>query len=124
VGGQNFFVEQGAGQNMKLVIDWVSAPAGGTSVQTQLITSSGIDNASISSSLVMIDFGVLPVSMFFAGYRQIQPLPRSASWRRFLSLRIITAGRCLRRIRVVARPRCGFGSTGLCGRFPNQIGEF
>ena len=39
VGGQNFFVEQGAGQDMKLVVDWVSARWAGLRVQTQLITS-------------------------------------------------------------------------------------
>ena len=53
---------------MKLVVDWVSAPVGGTSVQTQLITSAVIDNASISSALTAIDFGVQSVAMFFSGY--------------------------------------------------------
>lgn len=92
VGGQNFFVEQGAGQGMKLVVDWITAPAGGTSIRTQLVTSAALDNASISNPTVMIDFGVLPVAMFFQGYRQIMTLPRSASWQRFLSLRVITVG--------------------------------
>jgi hypothetical protein len=91
-GGQNFFVEDGVGQGMKLVIDWVVAPAGGTSIQAELITSAATTNASLSSGTVMMNFGTLPTAMFYAGYRQIMALPRSASWQRFLSLQIATAG--------------------------------
>ena len=64
---------------------------GGTSSSNPIDNLRVIDNASISSALVMIDFGVQSVAMFFSGYRQIM-LPRSSSWRRFLSLRIITTG--------------------------------
>jgi hypothetical protein len=90
VGGMNYFVEQGAGQGMQLVVDWVAAPVGGGTIQTQLLTSASASNASVSSALVMVDFGALPVATFFQGYRQIMPLPRSSSWQRFLSLRITT----------------------------------
>jgi hypothetical protein len=88
VGGVNYFVEQGAGQNMKLCIDWVTAPAGSGTIHTQLITCA---TSNMSTPTVMVDFGVLPIAMFFQGYRQIQPLPRSASWQRFLGLQITTS---------------------------------
>jgi hypothetical protein len=87
VGGQNFFVEQGAGQGMKLCVDWISAPAGSGTIQTQLITSA---SSSLSSTVIMIDFGAMPLSTFFQGYRQIMALPRSSAWQRFLSLQVIT----------------------------------
>jgi hypothetical protein len=92
VGGQNFFVEQGAGQGMKLCVDWITAPVGSGTIQTQLVTSASASNASISSATVMIDFGALPVAAFVAGYRQIMALPRSAAWQRYLTLRVITTG--------------------------------
>ena len=88
----NYFVENGVGHGMKLVVDWVVAPVGGTSIQTQLITSAAATSASISSGTAMINFGVLPLANFFQGYRQIMTLPRSASWQRFLSLQITTVG--------------------------------
>ena len=87
VGGTNYFVEQGAGQGMKLCVDWVSAPVGSGTIQTQLITSA---SSSLLSPMVMIDFGALPLSIFFQGYRQIMALPRSNAWQRFLSLQVIT----------------------------------
>ena len=92
VGGVNFFVEDGVGQGMKLVVDWVTAPVGGTSIQVELISSAAATIASISSGTAMINFGVLPPAAFFQGYRQIMALPRSASWQRFLSLQITTVG--------------------------------
>jgi hypothetical protein len=92
VGGMNYFVEQGAGQGLKLCVDWVTAPIGTGTIQTQLITSAGADNASLSSATVMIDFGAQPVALFVAGYRQIMPLPRSNAWKRFLSLKVTTSG--------------------------------
>lgn len=89
VGGQNFFVEQGAGQGMKLCVDWVSAPVGSGTIQTQLITSA---SSSLSTTVTMIDFGALPLATFFHGYRQIMTLPRSNAWLRFLTLQVITTG--------------------------------
>lgn len=90
VGGQNLFVESGAGFGMKLVVDWVSAPAGNGTIQTQLITtpSSVLNNPPFA---VMIDFGAQPVAAFTAGTRQIMTLPRSNQWQRYLSLQIITS---------------------------------
>ena len=92
VGAQSFFVESGAGQGLKLCIDWVTAPVGTGTIRAQLFTSAAPDLAPLESALVMIDFGALPVAMFPQGYRQIQQLPRSASWKRFLSLQVITTG--------------------------------
>ena len=89
VGGQNFFVEAGAGGNMKLVVDWVTAPLGGTSVRTQLITC---PTSNMSTPVTMIDFGVIPITSIPVGTRQIMTLPRSNAWARFLGVQIITAG--------------------------------
>ncbi len=89
VGGMNYFVEQGAGQGMRLCVDWIVAPAGSGNIQTQLITCA---TSNLSPPLVMIDFGARPVAMFFRGYRQIMPLPRSSSWQRFIGLQIVTSG--------------------------------
>lgn len=82
-GGQNLFVETGTGQGMKLCVDWVTAPAGSGTIQTQLITCA---LSNMSTPLVMIDFGAQLLSRFVAGYRQIMMLPRSNQWARFLSL--------------------------------------
>lgn len=89
VGGQNYFVESGTGQGLKVCIDWVTAVQGFGSIQSQLITSAAL---SLSSPVTMIDFGVQPATMFFQGYRQIQLLPRSASWLRWIGLQVITSG--------------------------------
>jgi hypothetical protein len=89
VGGINYFVEGGAGFGMRLVVDWITAPAGSGTIRTQLITSA---SSSLSSTTVMIDFGALPVLTFVAGYRQIMMLPRSPAWQRYLSLQILTTG--------------------------------
>jgi hypothetical protein len=88
VAGQNFFVEAGTGQGMKLCVDWVTALVGSGTIHTELITSA---SSTMSTPTVMVDFGLLPIAMFFQGYRQIQPLPRSSSWQRFLGLQIITS---------------------------------
>jgi hypothetical protein len=91
VGGTNYFVEQGAGQGMKLCVDWATAPIGGTSLQAQLITCA-YSNMTTVTPTTMIDFGALPISMFFQGYRQIMTLPRSNAWQRFLTMRVVTTG--------------------------------
>jgi len=89
VGGMNYFVEAGIGQGLKLVVDWVTAPVGSGSLDVQLITSA---SATLSAPTVMIEFGALPVSQFYAGYRQIATLPRSGNWLRFLGLQVTTTG--------------------------------
>jgi hypothetical protein len=89
VGGQNFFVEAGAGGNMKLVIDWTTAPLGGTSVRTQLITAA---TSNMSTPTVMIDFGIIPIASVPVGTRQIMALPRSNAWARYLAVQVVTAG--------------------------------
>jgi hypothetical protein len=89
VNGVNYFTESGAGFGMRLCVDWTIAPQGSGTIDTQLITSA---SSSMSSPTVMIDFGALPVSQYFAGYRQIAGLPRSSNWQRYLSLNIITTG--------------------------------
>jgi hypothetical protein len=90
VGQTFYFTESGVGNEMKLVVDWVSAVVGiGGTIQIQLITSA---SPTMSNPVVMIDFGALPLSAFLAGYRQITPLPRSSNWGRYLGLRVITTG--------------------------------
>jgi len=87
VGGQNLYTESGAGFGMKLVVDWVTAPAGSGTIQTQLITSA---SSGLFTPTTIIDFGALPVAAFPAGYRQIASLPRSNNWARYLTLQIVT----------------------------------
>jgi hypothetical protein len=89
VGGLNYFNENGAGFGMRLVVDWVTAPVGSGTIQTQLLTSA---LSSLSTTVVMMDFTALPLSMFSAGYRQMNMLPRSSTWQRYLTLQIITTG--------------------------------
>lgn len=89
VGGMNYFVEAGIGRDMRLVVDWIQAPVGSGSIDVQLITSA---SSSLSSPVVMLDFTSLPLSAFFAGYRQITTLPRSSYWLRYLGLQVITTG--------------------------------
>jgi hypothetical protein len=87
VGGINYFVEHGAGFGMRLVVDWISAPVGSGTIHTQLLTSA---SSSLSTTAVMMDFTALPLSTFFAGYRQMMILPRSSAWQRYLTLQVIT----------------------------------
>jgi hypothetical protein len=89
VNGVNYFTENGAGFGMRLCVDWVVAPVGSGTIDTQLITSAA---SNLASPAVMIDFGALPVAGFVAGYRQIASLPRSSNWLRYMSLNIITTG--------------------------------
>lgn len=97
VGGINYFCESGAGFGMRLVVDWVTAPVGTGTIDAQLITSARPEltfdqYGNPLSFTAMLDFGALPVSQFFAGYRQIAMLPRSSNWQRYLGLQIITTG--------------------------------
>lgn len=85
----------GGGDEIFLVIDWVTAPVGGTSADVQLITSAA---SSLSSPTVMYDFGVQVIANLtgptqYGKYvRQIAALPRSANWLQWLGLQIVTVG--------------------------------
>jgi hypothetical protein len=72
-----------------LVVDWTQAVNTLTSVRTELITSA---SSSLSTPTVMIDFGVVAVASFVAGFRQIQALPRATNWLQYLGVQCITAG--------------------------------
>jgi hypothetical protein len=88
-GNVNTFRDMGGGDPLWLVVDWTQAVNTLTSVRTELITSA---SSSLSAPVVMIDFGVVAVASFVAGYRQIMRLPRSASWLQYLGVQCITAG--------------------------------
>jgi hypothetical protein len=88
-GGFNFFMESGTGQGMRVCIDWTTAPQGSGTIDTQLITCA---SPSMSSPTVMIEFGALPVSQFYAGLRQLAMLPRSSNWQRYIGVQVTTTG--------------------------------
>jgi hypothetical protein len=91
----NAFRDMGGGEPMWLVIDWVTAPTGGTSADVQLITSA---SSSLSSPTVMYDFGVVAIAnltgptAYGKGVRQIAKLPRSPNWLEWLGIQIVTVG--------------------------------
>lgn len=88
-GNVNTFRDLGGGERIWLVVDWTQAVNTLTSVRTELITSA---SSSLSAPVVMIDFGVVAVASFVAGYRQIMALPRSSAWLQYLGVQCITAG--------------------------------
>lgn len=88
-GNVNTFRDMGGGERIWLVVDWTQAVNTLTSVRTELITSA---SSSLGTPTVMIDFGVVAVASFVAGYRQIAALPRSAAWLQYLGVQCITAG--------------------------------
>jgi hypothetical protein len=88
-GNVNTYRDMGGGERIWLVVDWVQAVNTLTSVRTELITSA---SSSMSAPVVMIDFGVVAVASFVAGYRQIMALPRSAAWLQYIGVQCITAG--------------------------------
>lgn len=79
----------GGGEPMWLVIDWIVAPTGGTSVDMQLITSA---SSALSSPTVMYDFTAIAIASLTKGTRQIAKLPRSASWLQWVGLQAVTVG--------------------------------
>ena len=88
-GNVNTFRDMGGGDPLWLVVDWTQAVNTLTSVRTELITSAA---SSLSAPVVMIDFGVVAVASFVAGFRQIMRLPRSAAWLQYIGVQCITAG--------------------------------
>ena len=88
-GNVNTFRDMGGGDPLWLVVDWTQAVNTLTSVRTELITSAA---SSMSAPVVMIDFGVVAVASFVAGYRQMMRLPRSAAWLQYIGVQCITAG--------------------------------
>lgn len=85
----NAFRDLGGGEPLWLVIDWIQAPTGGTSVDMQLITSA---SSSLSSPTTMLDFTAIAIAGLPKGFRQIAKLPRSASWLQWLGLQAVTVG--------------------------------
>jgi hypothetical protein len=97
-GGINYFVERdlGGGLPLRLVIDWITAPAGGISVDMQLLTSntSTMATSGFPAPLtsVILDFGAQPIAILVKGSRQLSELPRSANYQQFLGLQAVTVG--------------------------------
>jgi hypothetical protein len=91
----NTFRDLGGGERLWLVIDWVTAPTGGTSADVQLITSA---SSSLSSPTIMYDFGVVTIANLtgptqYGKYvRQIAALPRSVAWLEYLGVQAVTVG--------------------------------
>lgn len=85
----NAYRELGGGERIWLCIDWITAPAGGTSVDMQLITSAA---SSLSSPVIMLDFQVVAIANLPKGTRQILALPRSTSWLQWLGVQAVTVG--------------------------------
>jgi hypothetical protein len=82
---------------MRICVNWVKAPMGTGTVDVQLITNDdpNLIKDAYGNSLTfttMVDFGALPLSQFFTGYRQIAELPRSSAWQRYLGVQVITTG--------------------------------
>lgn len=79
----------GGGERLWLVIDWIQAPAGGTSIDMQLLTSASV---ALSSPIVLLDTGIVPIASFSKGFRQIYALPRTGAYLEWLGLQAITVG--------------------------------
>ena len=91
----NTYRDMGGGDRLWLCVDWVTAPTGGTSVDTQLITSA---SSTLGSATVMYDFTAVVIANLTGptGYgksvRQIAALPRSTAWLEYLGLQFVTVG--------------------------------
>lgn len=85
----NAFRDLGGGEPLKLVVDWVIAPLGGTSADVQLITSA---TAALGTPTIIVDFGVQVIATLVKGYRQIITLPRTASYLQYLGVQAVTVG--------------------------------
>lgn len=88
-GNVNTGRDLGGGERIWLVIDWVTAPLGGTSVDMQLITSAAVG---LGTPTTIIDFTAVPIATLVKGYRQIQALPRSSAYLQWLGLQAVTVG--------------------------------
>ncbi len=88
-GNVNTARDLGGGERIWLVIDWVTAPVGGTSVDMQLITST---SSALSSPTVILDYTAIAIASLPIGTRQIQALPRSANYKQYLGVQAVTVG--------------------------------
>lgn len=88
-GNVNTYRDFGGGDPLWLVVDWIVAPLGGTSVDMQLITSAA---SSLSSPVIMLDFQVVVIASLPKGTRQALRLPRSTAWLQWLGLQAVTVG--------------------------------
>jgi hypothetical protein len=85
----------GGGERLWLIIDWITAPTGGTSADVQLITSA---SSTMSSPVVLYDFTAVTIANLtgptnYGKYvRQIAALPRSTAYLEWLGLQAITVG--------------------------------
>ena len=93
--GVNTGRDLGGGERMWLVVDWVTAPTGGTSIDMQLITSA---SSALSAPIVMYDFGVVTTAnltgptAYGKSVRQVGALPRSVAYLQWLGLQAVTVG--------------------------------
>lgn len=87
--------DMGGGEPLWLVVDWVTAPTGGTSADVQLITSA---SSSLSSPVVMLDLQAATIAsltgptQYGKFVRQVAKLPRSAAWLQWIGLQVVTVG--------------------------------
>lgn len=85
----------GGGDPLWLIIDWLTAPTGGTSADVQLITSA---SSSLSSPTVMLDLGAQAIANLTGPtnygkfVRQQVKLPRSPNWLQWVGLQVVTVG--------------------------------
>lgn len=79
----------GGGEPIKLVIDWITAAVGGTSVDVSLITSA---SAQLGTPTTILDFTAVVTATLVKGYRQIITLPRSAAYLQWLGVQAVTVG--------------------------------
>lgn len=79
----------GVNGKLWLIVDWIVAPAGGTSTEIQLITSAA---AALSSPVTIYDSGAVVIANTPKGFRFKIPLPDSAAYLQWLGLQVITVG--------------------------------
>jgi hypothetical protein len=99
--GTNLFRDLGGGEELWLCINWTQPPVGaGATIDVQLVTAATKD---LTTPVVLVDFGaqspaaLTGPSVYGGNVRQLEPLPRSVAYQRFLGLQIsvsapLTAG--------------------------------
>jgi len=88
-GNLNTGRDLGGGERLWLIIDWVTAAVGGTSVDMQLITSA---SSALGTPTTILDFTAVVTATLVQGYRQIMALPRTAAYLQYLGLQAVTVG--------------------------------
>lgn len=87
-GNVNTYRDLGGGRDMFLVVNIITAvtSAGAATIDFQLITSA---SSSLSSPVVMYDFGVIGKATLVAGYRLVARLPKSTNWLQWIGLQYV-----------------------------------